>query len=153
MRDAGRLTIPRAARMDWETPPALFAECDAEFGFTLDAAASPENAKCARFYTETDDGLLQSWCGEVVWCNPPYGHDRLWRWVERGRDAAREEGATVVMLVPAYTATRWWHEYTPDAEVRFLRGKVQFVGARDRAAFASALLIFRPPTPDPSTDA
>jgi site-specific DNA-methyltransferase (adenine-specific) len=133
--------MPRAARCDWETPPALFAQWDAEFGFTLDAAASPGNAKCARYFTESDDGLTQPWTGERVWCNPPYGHDRLWRWVAKGHTEA-QRGALVVMLTPAYTATRWWHTYTPDAEVRFLKGKIQFVGAKDRASFASALLIF-----------
>lgn len=140
---APQLSIPRAAREDWETPPWLFAQYDAEFGFTLDAAASADNAKCARFFTKEQDGLQQSWAGEVVWCNPPYGHDRLWRWVDKG---AREAiAATVVMLVPAYTATRWWHVLAADAEKRFLRGKVQFVGAKDRAAFASAILIWYPP--------
>ena len=34
-------------RMDWETPADLFAKLDDEFGFTLDAAASASNHKCA----------------------------------------------------------------------------------------------------------
>lgn len=132
----------RGARDDWETPPALFAELDREFGFTLDAAASYGNAKCARYITRDDDGLAQSWEGEVVWCNPPYGHGVLSRWVEKGlRESAH---ATVVMLVPAYTASGWWHDYATRAtEIRFLRGKVRFVGAEDRAMFASAVLVFR----------
>jgi len=141
-----RLAMPRAARMDWGTPDSVWAPLNAEFGFTLDAAASAENTKCARFFSESDNGLEQDWGREIVWCNPPYGHDRLWRWVKKGRDAAAN-GATVAMLVPAYTATAWWHDMVPHAEVRFLKGKIQFVGATDRAVFASAVLVFRPYSP------
>lgn len=50
-------------RMDWETPQALFDELNAEFGFSLDAAASESNAKCPRFFTERENGLIQSWGG------------------------------------------------------------------------------------------
>ena len=39
-------------------------------------------------------------------------------------------GATVVMLAPARTDTRWWHEHVQGIadEVRFLKGRVKFVG-------------------------
>ena len=57
----------------WETPQKLFDELDAEFHFTLDAAASDENHKCARYFTQNDDGLRQNWEGETVFCNPPSG--------------------------------------------------------------------------------
>ncbi len=52
-------------RMDWETPQALFDELNAEFGFSLDAAASESNAKCPRFFTERENGLIQSWGGNA----------------------------------------------------------------------------------------
>lgn len=47
----------------WETPQRLFDELDAEFHFTLDAAASDSNHKCARYFTQNDDGLRQNWGG------------------------------------------------------------------------------------------
>ena len=47
----------------WETPQRLFDELDAEFHFTLDAAASDGNHKCARYFTQSDDGLRQNWGG------------------------------------------------------------------------------------------
>lgn len=56
---------------------------DAEFGFTLDVAATPDNAKCRRYFTRADDGLNQSWDGEIVWMNPPYGRGVIDRWIER----------------------------------------------------------------------
>ncbi len=50
----------------WATPQWLFDELNAEFNFTLDPSATPENAKCERFYTLADNGLIQNWGGECV---------------------------------------------------------------------------------------
>lgn len=86
----------------------LFNELDREFGFNLDVCALPENAKTARYYTPEQDGLTQPWEG-VVWCNPPYGR-QIGKWVERAALSA-EAAAVVVMLLPARTDTKWFHEY------------------------------------------
>ena len=48
---------------EWATPQALFDELNATFHFTLDPCATPENAKCAKFYTKEQDGLKQDWGG------------------------------------------------------------------------------------------
>lgn len=131
-------------RMDWATPDAFFDLVHAEFGFTLDAAAEPHNAKCLEFYTEAEDGLAQPWPG-VVWCNPPYGRT-IGRWVEKGYSEA-QAGATVVMLIPARTDTAYWHDYVMKAaEVRLIRGRLVFGQgeARSNAPFPSALVVFRP---------
>lgn len=47
----------------WETPQAFFNALDQRFHFTLDAAASDENHKCDRYFTEASDGLIQDWGG------------------------------------------------------------------------------------------
>lgn len=138
---------------EWATPWALFREVDAEFGFTLDAAASAENAKCARYFSRESDGLAQSWAGEVVWLNPPYGK-ALPAWIERAAIASSTESATVVCFVPARTDTIWWHAHVWDArrhqprqgvQLRFIQGRVRFGDtAGGRAPFPSVLIIFRP---------
>ena len=74
----------------WATPKDFFDQLDAEFGFTLDACALPENAKCKAYYTPEQDGLVQPWEG-VIWCNPPYGR-QIWRWVKKARDEAMRGG-------------------------------------------------------------
>lgn len=50
-------------RMDWETPAKLFEKLDAEYHFTLDPASDGTNAKCKKYYTAADNGLLQDWGG------------------------------------------------------------------------------------------
>ena len=49
----------------WSTPQDFFDKLDAEFHFNLDVCATPENAKCSRFFTKEQDGLKQSWGGTI----------------------------------------------------------------------------------------
>lgn len=81
---------------EWATPPEIFGPLHAEFNFTLDACAAVENAKLPRFYTEAQDGLAQSWAGERVFMNPPYGRE-IYPWTRKARDS----GELVVALLPA----------------------------------------------------
>lgn len=48
-------------KMDWCTPNKFFEELDETYNFKLDVAADHDNAKCERYYTEEEDGLIQSW--------------------------------------------------------------------------------------------
>lgn len=57
---------------EWATPGDRFKEWDQEFGpFTLDAAATADNALCPRFFTMVEDGLVQPW-EPRTWVNSPY---------------------------------------------------------------------------------
>ena len=126
----------------WETPQDLFDKLNNEFHFTLDVCATPENAKCDSFYTKEQDGLSQPWKG-VVWCNPPYGK-QIGSWVRRGFFASLS-GNTVVMLLPARTDTRWFHEYIyGKAEIRFIRGRLKFGESKNSAPFPSMVVVFMP---------
>ena len=60
---------------EWATPVKFFEELNEEFHFTLDPCATDENHKCSKYYTKDDDGLQQSWGGEIVFTNPPYGRE------------------------------------------------------------------------------
>lgn len=125
----------------WATPQYFFDELDSEFHFTLDACATPENAKCERYYTPEMDGLSQPWDG-VVWCNPPYGR-HVGDWVAKASEEARK-GVTTVMLLHARTDTRWFHDYIyKKAEVRFVRGRLKFGESQNNAPFPSMVCIFR----------
>jgi site-specific DNA-methyltransferase (adenine-specific) len=128
----------RRASEEWPTPRDFFDKLHDEFHFTLDVCATPDNAKCGKYYTREDDGLGQSWMRMVCWCNPPFRNVGEWvrkAWLES------EKGATVVCLVPSRTDTDWWHRYTARAEIRWIRGRLKF-NAKENAPFACCLLVF-----------
>lgn len=126
---------------NWATPQWLFDSLDEEFHFDLDVCASEENAKCKTFYTKEQDGLLMPWNG-TVWCNPPYGRV-IEKWVRKAHDYAKS-GGTAVMLIPARTDTKWFHDYVyGQMEIRFLRGRVKFGGRKSGAPFPSMVIVFR----------
>jgi phage N-6-adenine-methyltransferase len=132
----------RSLTIEWGTPQRFFDAYDAEFHFTLDVCAKPENAKCARYFTEADDGLAQPWEG-ACWMNPPYGKT-IGLWVQKAYESA-QAGATIVSLLPVRTDTKWWQRYCiPPAEIRFVAGRITFVGASNPAPFPNAVVIFRP---------
>jgi phage N-6-adenine-methyltransferase len=102
---------------------------------------------CDRFLDAERDALGESWAGERVFCNPPYGKG-LERWVRKALDEAAENGALVVMVLPARTGNIWFHRYVlPHAEVRFIRGRLSYQlggSGSARAPFDSMVVIFRP---------
>lgn len=128
-----------SVRTDWETPDSVFKPLHEEFNFTLDVCASAENAKVPRFLAKNDD-MIYSWANERCWMNPPYGREIV-DWVRKASFA----NTLVVGLLPARTDTAWWHEWVQGkAEIRFVRGRIKFVGAKHSAPFPSAIVIWRP---------
>ena len=116
-----------SATVEWPTPQELFDELNAEFGFTTDVAATNDNAKCAHYYTQEQDGLKQDWRG-VCWMNPPYGRAMV-EWLKKAIRETWNE-TTTVCLIPARTNTAWWHDLCQKyGEVRFVRGRPKFGGA------------------------
>lgn len=127
----------------WATPQDFFDKLNDEFHFTLDAAASSDNAKCANYFTEEQDGLVQSWGGHTVWCNPPYCR-KTGLWVKKAYEEHQRTGCTVVMLLPSRTDVRWFHDYIlGKAEIRFIKGRLKFGGNKNSAPFPSIVVIYR----------
>lgn len=127
---------------EWATPQSLYDELNREFNFTLDPCATSANAKCERYFTKEQDGLKQSWAGEIVFCNPPYGK-MMSKWVEKCHQESA--GATVVMLIPARTDTRYFHEFIyKKHEVRFIRGRLRYNDGRGQSPFPSMIVVMRP---------
>ncbi len=124
---------------EWETPQSLFDTLNNTYHFTLDPCATPQNAKCARFFTKEQDGLSQTWTG-TVFLNPPYGRE-IGKWIQKAYESSLA-GATVVCLLPARTDTRWFHTYCLQGSITFLRGRLKFGKARSSAPFPSMLVVF-----------
>lgn len=156
---------------DRRTPRALFDPLHAQHQFTVDVAASAENALLPKFYTRETDGLAHSWAGERVWCNPPYS--RLEAWLHKAWNEMYGGCESVVMLLPANRCEqRWWQHYVEGARDRgpnesgitlttqFLPGRLRMAppdyptpAKGDRPPFGCVLLTFsRPsfPTAEPT---
>ena len=110
---------------DWATPQDFFDKVNTELGpFTLDACASEQNAKCNKFFTAKDDGLTQDWHGNNVFVNPPYGRG-IDKWIKKAYEESQKSRTRVVMLIPARTDTKYWHDYVMKADViYFVKGRL-----------------------------
>lgn len=137
---------------EWETPQHVFDAVALQFPFAVDLAATRENAKCSVFITAEQNALDQAWhsYGCFGWCNPPYSRGLQRRFIAK---AAHEQthGFTTVMLLPARTDTRAFHEYIydtgrwsvrPNIDIRWLRGRLTFGSATSPAPFPSMLVVF-----------
>jgi phage N-6-adenine-methyltransferase len=128
---------------EWSTPQSVFDELDKEFRFTLDPCANDSNHKCVQYFTKKNDGLCQQWEGNIVFVNPPYGRE-ISKWVKKSYLTNLQWGTTVVMLLPARTDTKWFHEYIYNKakEIRFIKGRLKFGGCKNSAPFPSMVVIF-----------
>ena len=138
-------TMLSSEDMTWETPQDFFDELNKEFKFNLDPCATKETAKCKNYFTKEDDGLKQDWGGYHVFCNPPYGSEIKY-WVKKGFEEGLKKNTLVVMLIPARTDTKYFHEYIyHKAEIRFIKGRLKFKGRQKgsgSAPFPSMVIVF-----------
>jgi phage N-6-adenine-methyltransferase len=127
----------------WATPRDFFDRLNDEFRFTLDPCTNGTNAKCPKFYTEKENGLVQDWSGERVFMNPPYGRV-IGDWIRKAYEEGTKENTIVVALIPARTDTKYWHDYVMKAdEIRFVKGRLKFGDSKNAAPFPSAVVVFR----------
>ena len=150
----------KSDKHDWETPPEVFDPLHEEFLFAVDVCATQDNAKCGLYISEEDnldiygrmvDGIPNwSLMDGPAWMNPPYGRE-VGDWVQQAY-IAKDDGMTSVCLLPARTDTKWWgifYDHTtwrtwdPRDEIRFLKGRIKFVGAENCAPFPSAIVVLR----------
>lgn len=114
-----------AVKDEARTPPYLFAQLNARFGFTGDVAASDTNHLCPNYYTKERDALAQPWF-RVSYCNPPYSSG----WIEKFLKKAYEEsllGKIAVVLIPADLSTGYFRKYCMKAaEWIIIDGRVKF---------------------------
>ena len=128
---------------EWATPQVFFDTLNVEFQFTLDPCAIPSNAKCPLFFSPQDNGLIQDWGGQSIFCNPPYGK-KIAAWVEKCYHESRKENTKVVLLIPVRTDTAYFHRfiYHKAKEIRFIKGRLKFGNAQHSAPFPSMVVIF-----------
>lgn len=117
------------------TPQDFFDTLNAEFHFDIDCAADAHNHKCELYFGEGGmafDALEADWCGLTCFLNPPYS--TAGAFVEKARQEA-DKGATVVLLLPVRSDTKYWHKFIwdktvhdwrPGVQGRFVEGRLQF---------------------------
>lgn len=142
---------------EWATPQALFDALHEEFQFTVDAAATRDNAKLPNYigpdspFPDALDPLLHWGHGGSAFLNPPYSKCRAF--IAKAAEEAAHNQCIVVAVVPSRTDTQWWHAYVWDAtahccrpgvELRFLKGRLKFGESDNGAPFPSVVIVFRP---------
>ena len=126
----------------WETPSKIFDELSEKIQFTLDPCCEINTAKCKKFYTEQDNGLIQDWTGETVFVNPPYSRGNIDVWMKKCYEESLK-GVVIIALIPVSTSSKWFHNYVlGHADLKFYKGRLRFKGAPFTAPFSSMLAIY-----------
>ena len=129
---------------EWETPQELFDALSEEFGgFDLDPCATAQNAKCEKFFSIKENGLMQDWTPyKKIFMNPPYGRG-VGDWIRKAYETSLS-GSIIVCLLFVRTDTAWFHDWVyGKAEIRFIRGRLKFGKSKQSAPFPSMLVIYR----------
>lgn len=78
-----------------------------------------------------------------MFCNPPYGR-KIGEWCRKAYEESQKPGTLVVMLIPARTDTRYFHDWIyGKAEIRFIKGRLKFGESKNSAPFPSMVAIYR----------
>lgn len=128
----------------WSTPQDLFDELNNIYGFTLDVCADTTNKKVNKYFNVKQNGLAQTWQGNICWCNPPYGRE-ISDWVYKASKECSTD-CTIVMLLPARVDTKWFHDYiytNPNCSFEFIKGRLKFSGSKSSAPFPSMIVTFK----------
>lgn len=149
----------------WRTNPRDFARLDAEFRFSLDAAASPEDSLCESFISPTEDALAVPWWprtrsidghAPAAFVNPPYSihGGGLDRWAMKCH-AEAQAGIVVVEVVPPSMGTAYMHFAHHHAhEIRLHRYRRAFLdprtGEERRQSRGDTCAVVWGPGPPPS---
>lgn len=133
---------------DYTTPPEIFDPLNKVFKFKYDIAAADDNHLCAKYVIKEANALTVRWpTAGNIWCNPPYSKEGgpLIEWTKKAAKEA-SEGSTTVMLLPADTSTKWFHEYALTATaMKFTKRRVRFLlnGIRQGSPkFGSLIVVF-----------
>ena len=126
---------------NWQTPQDLYSKLNEEFNFDFDPC--PINS--------TFDGLIIEW-GKSNFINPPYSRALKEAFIRKAYEESKK-GNLCVLLLPVSTSTKIFHTVIyPNAEIRFLKGRIKFRGYNSKGAWVknksgqhdSMLVIFRP---------
>jgi len=126
---------------EWSSPRELVEPIDTALsGFDLDPCSGAEVSPFAdETFTESDDGLSQSWHGRV-WVNPPYSD--MSTWTEKAI-AEVDNTETICYLCKGDSSTEWWQNAATHATVICaIDHRLRFGDGDNSAPFASHIMVF-----------
>lgn len=154
---------------NWATPQEFYDWINKMYNFNLDPCCDTYNCKTEIGFWH-DEGL--NWLQERwtilennkydknweywldlresqrtrVFCNPPYWRE-LKDWVAKASEEIKKDYCDlIVMLIPARTDTKYFHEYIykkENVEIEFLKWRLKFWDSKNSAPFPSMLVIFK----------
>lgn len=127
-------------KQDWGTPKPFVKYVENMLGhsFDFDLAANSKNKVCKEFIGVRENYLKITFDTRgLCWLNPPY--DQTEEFIHK----TIENGLPTVVLVPSRTDTDWFSKAFDAANyVRFIKGRIKFVGSDAGAPFPSVLFFF-----------
>lgn len=132
---------PNRSKQDYATPENFMAAIRARLGiqrFMFDFAASPENTKADRYFTEQQNAHVQDWAeylggGDWGWLNPPFS--RIEPWAQKCFEV-RCNKRQIAFLVPASVGADWFRDYVDGkALVLCLNGRLAFIEGKPRELY------------------
>lgn len=122
-------------RQNMQTPPGIAEWCAKRYGCNVDLAASKENKKFYRYFSDEigdhdagfhGNALRTPWAGSGIgFCNPPYGD--IAPWIYKAGEEARL-GFTSVFLIPTFNGDEWGGAvWTRAREIVFIEGRINFI--------------------------
>ena len=142
------------SKPDFWTPPEVYRQAMNLFNegrdADLDAAASPENTLCERFFSLEKSAFENTWSAGTVWMNPPYSRSIMADFIERAWHQLKGHHCErVIMLLPARTCTQWFKKLVDrGASFCFITGRLNFGGPhtdeyQTSAPFPSVIVLLQ----------
>ncbi len=106
---------------NWRTPDNLYWSLNWSYDFDFDPCP----------LDSAFDGLKIEW-GKRNFINPPYSQKLKEAFIRKAFEESKK-GKLCVMILPVSTSTKIFHEIIyPNAEIRFLKGRVKFEGVNTK---------------------
>jgi len=120
------------SKQDYGTPRNFIEAVEKRFGpIALDLAASADNAKAPKYFTQADDALSQDWSklDGLLWLNPPFADIAPWA---KKCAASASVRTRIILLTPASIASNWyWDHVRANAIVYAISPRLTFEGTED----------------------
>lgn len=151
-----RISTGKNSKQDYGTPKYLFNFFnEIAGGFTLDAAASKENALCKKYFDQDMNGLIHTWAKEKVWLNPPFNDVATWaekailevKDISDHRGRLMQSARCIFLLVNNDCGVKWYETIwnAPCNKIYYQIGhRVKYVGAKDSQSVSSVCICLHP---------